>query len=41
MDLINRIRQAGAMDDATPPSDAIDAALDVSEEPSPCLHSLT
>ena len=27
MDLINRIQQAGAMDDATPPSDAIDAAL--------------
>ena len=27
MDLINRIRQSGAMDDATPPSDAIDAAL--------------
>ena len=27
MDLINRIRQAGALDDATPPADAIDAAL--------------
>lgn len=27
MDLINRLRQATAMDDATPPSDAIDAAL--------------
>ena len=27
MDLINRIRQAGSLDDATPPSDAIDAAL--------------
>ena len=27
MDLINRIQQAGALDDATPPSDAIDAAL--------------
>ena len=27
MDLINRIQRAGAMDDATPPSDAIDAAL--------------
>ena len=27
MDLINRLRQAGSMDDATPPSDAIDAAL--------------
>ena len=27
MDLINRIRQAGSLDDATPPADAIDAAL--------------
>ena len=27
MDLINRIQRAGAMDDATPPSEAIDAAL--------------
>ena len=27
MDLINRIQRAGAMNDATPPSDAIDAAL--------------
>ena len=27
LDLINRIRQSGAMNDATPPSDAIDAAL--------------
>ena len=27
MDLINRIRQVGSLDDATPPSDAIDAAL--------------
>lgn len=36
MDLINRIRQAGAMDDATPPSDAIDAALKAyQKEPSP------
>ena len=35
MDLINRIRQSGAMDDATPPSDAIDEALKAfKEEPS-------
>ena len=27
LDLINRIRQSGAMHDATPPADAIDAAL--------------
>ena len=27
MDLINRLRQSGMMDDATPPSDAVDAAL--------------
>jgi len=27
MDLINRLRQSASMDDATPPSDAIDAAL--------------
>ena len=27
MDLINRLRQSGMMDNATPPSDAIDAAL--------------
>ena len=27
MDLLNRIRRATAMDDATPPSDAIDEAL--------------
>ncbi len=27
MDLMNRIRRSTAMDDATPPSDAIDAAL--------------
>lgn len=27
LDLINRLRQAGAMSDATPPADAIDAAL--------------
>ncbi len=32
MDLINRIQRAGAMDDATPPSDAIDAALKELEE---------
>ena len=27
MDLLNRIRRSTAMEDATPPSDAIDAAL--------------
>ena len=27
MDLINRLRQSGMMDDATPPADAVDAAL--------------
>ena len=27
MDLINRLRQSGMMDDATTPSDAVDAAL--------------
>ena len=27
MDLLNRIRQSNAMEDATPPSDAVDAAL--------------
>ena len=27
MDLLNRIRRSGAMEDATPPSDAVDAAL--------------
>ena len=27
MDLINRLRQSGMMDEATPPSDAVDAAL--------------
>jgi hypothetical protein len=27
VDLMNRLRRATAMDDATPPSDAIDAAL--------------
>ena len=27
MDLINRLRQSGMMDDATPPSDAVDTAL--------------
>lgn len=32
MDLINRIQRAGAMDDATPPSDAIDAALKALEQ---------
>ena len=32
MGLINRIQRAGAMNDATPPSDAIDAALKELEE---------
>ena len=27
MDLINRLRKSGAMNDATPPSDAVDEAL--------------
>ena len=27
MDLLNRIRQSNALNDATPPSDAVDAAL--------------
>jgi hypothetical protein len=27
MDLLNRIRRSGAMDDATAPSDAVDDAL--------------
>ena len=33
MDLLNRIRRATAMDDATPPSDAIDAALKAYQNP--------
>ena len=34
LDLINRIRQSGAMNDATPPADAIDAALkDYQQQP--------
>ena len=32
MDLINRIRRSGALDDATPPSDAIDDALKAFKE---------
>ena len=32
LDLINRIRQSGAMNDATPPRDAIDAALEAYQE---------
>ena len=40
MDLINRIQRAGAMNDATPPSDAIDAALkELQQEPRTRLHS--
>ena len=35
MDLINRIRQSGSLDDATPPSDAIDAALKAYKEEPP------
>ena len=35
MDLINRIQQAGALDDATPPSDAIDAALKAYQKDAP------
>ncbi len=31
-DLVNRIKQAGAMNDATTPSDAIDEALNAFEE---------
>ena len=34
MDLLNQIRRATAMDDATPPSDAIDAALKAYQNPS-------
>ena len=33
MDLMNRIRRSTAMDDATPPSDAIDAALKAYQNP--------
>ena len=33
MDLLNQIRRATAMDDATPPSDAIDAALKAYQNP--------
>ena len=32
LDLINRIRQSGAMNDATPPGDAIDAALEAYQQ---------
>ena len=34
MDLINRLRQATAMDDATSPSDAIDQAIEAFEKES-------
>ena len=33
MDFLNQIRRATAMDDATPPSDAIDAALKAYQNP--------
>ena len=33
MDLMNRIRRSTAMNDATPPSDAIDAALKALQNP--------
>ena len=33
MDLLNQIQRATAMDDATPPSDAIDAALKAYQNP--------
>ena len=33
MDLLNRIRRSTAMNDATPPSDAIDAALKALQNP--------
>jgi len=33
MDLLNQIRRATAMDDATPPADAIDAALKAYQNP--------
>jgi hypothetical protein len=33
MDLLNRIRRSTAMDDATPPSDAVDAALKAYQQP--------
>ena len=33
MDLLNRIRRSTAMNDATPPSDAIDAALKALQTP--------
>lgn len=35
MELMNRLRRANAMNDATPPSDAIDAALKALESPQP------
>ena len=35
MDLMNRLRRANAMNDATPPSDAIDAALKALESSQP------
>jgi hypothetical protein len=35
MELMNRLRRANAMNDATPPSDAIDAALKALESSQP------
>ena len=35
MDLMNRLRRSSAMDDATPPADAIDAALQNFQQSSP------
>ena len=35
MDLMNRLRRANAMNDATPPADAIDAALKALESSQP------
>ena len=35
MDLMNRLRRANAMNDATPPADAIDAALKAFESSQP------
>jgi hypothetical protein len=35
MDLMNRLRRANAMNDATPPADAIDAALKALETSQP------
>ena len=38
MDFLNQIRRATAMDDATPPSDAIDAALKAYQNPVSYTH---